>query len=203
MKDVDEECTLPKFNSSPLKGYRNPIGKDRLPTTIFQGRTVKLRGGICQRWVASEKYVEMASKLLHFYQHGVSGRSTGDSARNTEIPLQVVGWFVVSLSSRWEDLLVIHSNRSTDPKWRSIAILFQIFLFLGLDSNSWLILSLISSNRFQSPLPWPWQLFVDHQERSQNVTGRETLPGHPNSVINFGNHKKHHMSKEYVIVSSS
>ena len=34
----------PKFNSSPLKSYRNPIGKDRLPTTIFQGQTVKLRG---------------------------------------------------------------------------------------------------------------------------------------------------------------
>ena len=29
--------TPPKFNSSPLKSYRNPIGKDRLPTTIFQG----------------------------------------------------------------------------------------------------------------------------------------------------------------------
>ena len=27
-----------------LKSYRNPIGKDRLPTTIFQGRTVKLQG---------------------------------------------------------------------------------------------------------------------------------------------------------------
>ena len=33
-----------KFNSSPLKSYLNPIGKDRLPTTIFQGRAVKLRG---------------------------------------------------------------------------------------------------------------------------------------------------------------
>ena len=31
--------TLPKFNSSPLKSYLDPIGKDRLPTTIFQGRT--------------------------------------------------------------------------------------------------------------------------------------------------------------------
>ena len=37
--------TLPKFNSSPLKSYRDPIGKDRLPTIIFQGRAVKLRGG--------------------------------------------------------------------------------------------------------------------------------------------------------------
>ena len=36
----------PKFNSSPLKSYRNPIGKDRLPTTIFQGPAVKLRGHI-------------------------------------------------------------------------------------------------------------------------------------------------------------
>ena len=27
----------PKFNSSPLKSYRNPIGKACLPTTIFQG----------------------------------------------------------------------------------------------------------------------------------------------------------------------
>ena len=31
------DYTPPKFNSSPLKSYRNPIGKDRLPTTIFQG----------------------------------------------------------------------------------------------------------------------------------------------------------------------
>ncbi len=30
--------------SFPLKSYRNSIGKDRLPTTIFQGRAVKLRG---------------------------------------------------------------------------------------------------------------------------------------------------------------
>ena len=37
--------TLPKFNSSPLKSYRNPIGKACLPTIIFQGRAVKLRGG--------------------------------------------------------------------------------------------------------------------------------------------------------------
>ncbi len=32
--------------SFPLKSYRNPIGKDRLPTTIFEGRAVKLRGCI-------------------------------------------------------------------------------------------------------------------------------------------------------------
>ena len=29
--------------SLPLKSYRNPKGKDRLPTIVFQGRTVKLR----------------------------------------------------------------------------------------------------------------------------------------------------------------
>ena len=33
-----------KFNSSPLKIYTIPKGKDRLPTIIFQGRAVKLRG---------------------------------------------------------------------------------------------------------------------------------------------------------------
>ena len=38
--------TLPKFNSSPLKIGRAPKGNDRLPSTIFQGRNVKLRGGI-------------------------------------------------------------------------------------------------------------------------------------------------------------
>ena len=36
--------TCPKFNSSPLKSYRNPIGKACLRTTIFQGRAVNLRG---------------------------------------------------------------------------------------------------------------------------------------------------------------
>ena len=43
---INVVCTLRKFNSSPLKSYRNPIGKDRLPTTIFQGRAVKLREGM-------------------------------------------------------------------------------------------------------------------------------------------------------------
>ena len=46
VKHTSSEGTLLKFNSSPLKSYRNPIGKDRLPTTIFQGRAVKLRGGM-------------------------------------------------------------------------------------------------------------------------------------------------------------
>ncbi len=38
-KDVAMMNTLPKFNSSPLKSYRNPIGKDRLPTSnhLFSG----------------------------------------------------------------------------------------------------------------------------------------------------------------------
>ena len=40
--------TPAKFSSSPLKSYRNPIGKHRkparLPTTIFQGRAAKLWG---------------------------------------------------------------------------------------------------------------------------------------------------------------
>ena len=36
--------TPPKFNSSPLKSYRAPIVKDHDPTTIFQGRAVKLWG---------------------------------------------------------------------------------------------------------------------------------------------------------------
>ena len=42
---VDFPYTLPKFNSSHVKSYRTPKGNDRLPTTIFQGRAVKLRGG--------------------------------------------------------------------------------------------------------------------------------------------------------------
>ena len=29
--------TLPKFNSLPQESYQNPIGKDRFPTTMFQG----------------------------------------------------------------------------------------------------------------------------------------------------------------------
>ena len=41
--------TTPKFNTSPLKSCRNPIGKDRLPSpTSFQGRAVKLQGGVMQ-----------------------------------------------------------------------------------------------------------------------------------------------------------
>ncbi len=38
--------TPPKFNSSPMKSYRNPIGKDRLPfPPFFRGKlAVRLRG---------------------------------------------------------------------------------------------------------------------------------------------------------------
>ena len=32
------------FDCSPLKSCQNPIGKDRLPSTIFEGRAVKLPG---------------------------------------------------------------------------------------------------------------------------------------------------------------
>ena len=40
---VTEDLT-PRSLTTPLKSYRDPIGKDRLPTTIFQGRAVKLQG---------------------------------------------------------------------------------------------------------------------------------------------------------------
>ena len=36
--------TPPKFNSSPLKSYRAIIGRDGVPTTIFEVRTVQLWG---------------------------------------------------------------------------------------------------------------------------------------------------------------
>ena len=41
---VFHKCTLPKFNSSPLKSYRDPLGKDRLPTVIFD-KPLKLNFG--------------------------------------------------------------------------------------------------------------------------------------------------------------
>ena len=42
------QATLPKFNSSSLKSFRNPIGKHASSfPTIFQGPAVKLRG--CNR----------------------------------------------------------------------------------------------------------------------------------------------------------
>ena len=37
-------ATLPKFDTSPLKSYRLPIGNDRLPTPFFQGRTCSTSG---------------------------------------------------------------------------------------------------------------------------------------------------------------
>ena len=62
--------------SLPLKSYRNPIGKDRLPSIIFQGRAVKLPGG---RWwfVSNIFYVHPRTLgkmnpiwLLHIFQMG-------------------------------------------------------------------------------------------------------------------------------------
>ena len=61
-----KSVTLPKFNSSPLKSYRNPIGKDRLPTTIFQGRAVKLQGCILfMGWVGWSFYFTLPGYIKH------------------------------------------------------------------------------------------------------------------------------------------
>ena len=43
-RNTHSKWLTPKLNSSPLK-VTSPIGKDRLPSTIFQGRAVKLWGG--------------------------------------------------------------------------------------------------------------------------------------------------------------
>ena len=55
-----------RFNSSPLKSYQNPIGKDRLPTIVFQGRAVKLLGVNFQQnpW----SFLEGASSSDRFFQ---------------------------------------------------------------------------------------------------------------------------------------
>ena len=62
--------------SLPLKSYRNPIGKDRLPTIIFQGRAVKLPGG---RWWFVSNIFNVHPRtlgkmnpiwLLHIFQMG-------------------------------------------------------------------------------------------------------------------------------------
>ena len=56
--------TLPKFNEfAPEAPYRNPIGKDRLPTTIFEGRAVKLRGGNKSQpiWMKHQEKSDMSS----------------------------------------------------------------------------------------------------------------------------------------------
>ncbi len=55
---LGDSFTLPKFNSSPLKNHRNPIGKDRLSNHHFSGAmSVKLRGCNCPistlRWPVS------------------------------------------------------------------------------------------------------------------------------------------------------
>ena len=47
-----QHVTLPKFNSSPLKSYRNPIGKDRLPTIIFQG--------LCSPFLATDTAMDLS-----------------------------------------------------------------------------------------------------------------------------------------------
>ena len=46
--DIWDLCTLPKFNVCNWKGTF-PIGKDRFPTIIFQGRYVKLQGCIFKK----------------------------------------------------------------------------------------------------------------------------------------------------------
>ena len=43
-KRIFEEFCLPKFHSSPLKSYRNPLGKACLPTTILRGELLNFGG---------------------------------------------------------------------------------------------------------------------------------------------------------------
>ena len=55
-----------KFNSSPLKSYRAPIGKDRLATIIFQGRAVKLQG--CTLTNIVRVFFLLYLRLLHYWK---------------------------------------------------------------------------------------------------------------------------------------
>ena len=66
------EDTLPKFNSSPLKSYRAPIGKACLPTIIFQGRAVKLRegSGTCQN-IKSWLMFCLYFSLMHIHIYNI------------------------------------------------------------------------------------------------------------------------------------
>ena len=77
----------PKFNSSPLKSYRNPIGKDRFPTIIFQGFSLLNFGGVTattritvlflansrDAWISSENRFMTATR-------GVSSPSSWEGA---------------------------------------------------------------------------------------------------------------------------
>ena len=62
---LKKEATLPKFNSSPLKSYRAPIGKACLPTTIFSGENSLLNfGGVLRLmslWMTSHIFSQSHS----------------------------------------------------------------------------------------------------------------------------------------------
>ena len=50
-----------KINSSPLKIDRILKGKDRLPSIVFQGRDVKLRGGAI--WIGESKENDVLNRI--------------------------------------------------------------------------------------------------------------------------------------------
>ena len=65
--------TPPKFNSSPLKSYRNPIGKDRLPfPPFFRGELLNFGGVICFRWVGKNHPTRRPKRHLLDSMYGFS-----------------------------------------------------------------------------------------------------------------------------------
>ena len=95
--------TLPKFNSSPLKSYYFPIGKDEsLPTINFQGRAVKLRRcNIFFRWVGST--TNSPGYLLKKMSQGWSMRHPWRI-----LWVQIIPFLWVYLGGRWSlDMLVV------------------------------------------------------------------------------------------------
>ena len=102
--------TPPKFNSSPLKSYRNPIGKDRLPTTIFQGLYTLNLGGVGWRSPSKTDFcflqVTNMLQLLHPWEdrivtQGMEGRAKFLRERWLELGLGSVwksSWFFLRCS---------------------------------------------------------------------------------------------------------
>ena len=128
----------PKFNSSPFKSYRDPIGKDRLPTTIFRGelRSCYIWGvggscifvSLCSNWLLL--HLQHSGSAQPSWKHPRSSGGMGKTVRLWSIYQAQLGvWAGNWKAKNWHKLPdLLHRLRKLQVPWNSIW-LYRFFWF--------------------------------------------------------------------------
>ncbi len=121
--DIGKSLKYPPevWQEPPLKSYRDPIGKDRLPTSIFRGRTVKVQE--CRWFSGFVLHLPGCTQEVQGPNFATLGRIGNPWSMDhpKDQPLCLVGWtsrVYVTFAKRYMFIYIHRFNYTKLYKWR-------------------------------------------------------------------------------------